>query len=426
MNKRIFPIKTDPACLLKWSWSTVFLNSGTSSSCHRTKKYKIDPDRFDQFHNLPDKLTERQLMIDGQWPGAGCQYCKRLEDAGEISDRQFQLEQQQDPGLTPPELHINDRALTVTPTILEVYFKNTCNMACVYCGPHFSSLWEDENRKYGNLHSNLDDQFAVEYNQFNPDYDRMVTDLWAYLDQDQRYLTLRRFHILGGEPFLLKELDDTLDFWDAHPNPDLVISIITNLNVPPKIFQKYVSRFEQLVKQNKIWKLQITGSIDGWGPEIEYVRYGLNLNYWEQNFKSLLDKPWATLSINSVISALSIKTLPSLIEKINQWNILRPLETDPIIFSYNITGKADDPRCFGSGVFDKDFDLALSLLHKNSTLEIGIYQALKSIARSINKTPRDLKKINDLKIYLDQLDTRRKTDWRKTFPWLDQNFEQVL
>jgi MoaA/NifB/PqqE/SkfB family radical SAM enzyme len=27
----------------------------------------------------------------------------------------------------------------VTPRILEVYFDNTCNLKCLYCGPHFSS-----------------------------------------------------------------------------------------------------------------------------------------------------------------------------------------------------------------------------------------------------------------------------------------------
>jgi len=136
-----------------------------------------------------------------------------------------------------------------------------------------------------------------------------------------------------------------------------------------------------------------------------------------------VDKPWATLSINSAISALSIKLLPALIKKINEWNKLRPAEAEPIIFSYNLTLTVDDPVCFGPEIFDKDFESALSLLDTDSAMQIGIYEALESIAKMINKAPRDLTKINKLKIYLDQLDARRKTDWRKTFPWLDQSFE---
>jgi hypothetical protein len=425
-KNRIFPIKNDPACLLKWGWSTIYFQSGTTNSCHRTEKNIIDPEKFDQFHNLPEKITARELMLKGEWPGHGCEYCKRVEDVGGVSDRLFQLDQQQDLALTAPELFENNQAVNVTPTMLEVWFKNTCNMACIYCGPHFSSLWEDENKKYGNLFeskTNHQNKFSMHYSHSNPHYDKMVADLWTYLATDNRYQKLRRFHVLGGEPFLVKELDDCIDFWDLHPNPDLVISIVTNLNIPPKRFQKYVEQFEQLVNQNKIWKFQITGSLDGWGPEMEYVRYGLDLATWEQNFRSLLDKPWATLSINSALSALTIKHLPALITKINEWNQLRPAEADPIIFSYNLTGQHDDPRRFGTGFFDKELNLALSLLDKNSTIDIGVYEGLQSIAKLINKNPMNIPQINELKTYLDQLDLRRKTNWRTTFPWLDQDFE---
>ena len=421
-KKRIFPIKQDPACLLKWGWSTILLNSGSTSSCHRTKKYAIDPDNFDQFHNVPEKIAARKLMLEGRWPGYGCEYCKRIEDVGGVSDRMFQLDQQQDPGLTAPELLENNQAVNVTPTILEVYFKNTCNMACIYCGPHFSSLWEDENRKFGNLSKN-NIKFSVQQSQNNPHYDKMVADLWIYLATNNRYLTLRRFHILGGEPFLLSELDDCINFWDTHGNPDLVLSIITNLNIPHKRFQKYIDQFERLVKENKIWKFQITGSLDGWGAEVEYVRYGLDLNNWEQNFQSLLDKPWVTLSINSAISSLTIKCLPALITKINEWNRLRPANAEPIIFSYALTGQQDDPKQFGDGFFNDDLNLALSLLDKKSTIDIGVYEALESIGQLINKNPMHVTKINELKTYLDQLDARRKTNWRITFPWLDQDFK---
>ena len=423
-KKRIFPIKNDPACLLKWGWSTIFFQSGTTNSCHRTEKYVIDPDNFDQFHNHPEKIKARELMLQGQWPGHGCEYCKRVEDIGGVSDRSFQLDQQQDPGLTAPELVENNQAVEVTPTMLEVWFKNTCNMACIYCGPHFSTLWEDENRKYGNLvEVDKYDPFSMHYSHSNPHYDKMVADLWTYLETDNRYRALRRFQILGGEPFLVSELDECLEFWNSHPNPDLIISIITNLNIPPKRFQKYVDRFEHLVKENKIWKFQITGSLDSWGPEMEYVRYGLNLATWEQNFKSMLDKPWAILSINSALSALTIKQLPALITKINEWNQSRPVDAEPIIFSYALTGQKDDPRHFGTGFFNDDFNLALSLLDKKSTIDIGVYEALESMKKLINKNPMNITKVNELKTYLDQLDTRRKTNWRTTFPWLDRDFE---
>ena len=419
-QKRIFPIKNDPACLLKWGWSTIYLNSGTTSSCHRTKKYAIDPNNFDQFHNHPEKIKERQLMLQGQWPGNGCEYCKKTEDMGGVSDRQFHLQVQADPGLTAPELHVDPQATEVTPTMLEVYFNNTCNMACVYCGSHYSSLWEAENKKFEDiLNKNGHYEFSIENSQHNPYYDKMCKDLWQYLETDNRYKILRRFHILGGEPFLLKELDDSINFWHTHANPDLVFSLITNLNIPHKVFLSYMDRFQQLVESNKIWKLQITGSLDCWGPEQEYVRYGLNLKQWQQNFEYLLDKKWATLSINSALSSLTIKKLPELIEKINEWNIIRG-SLDPIILSFNWTNREDCPMIFGPGIFDNEFEKALQSLHVFSDHTQGIYNSLESIRRTINKQQKNLEKINKLKTYLSKLDQRRGTNWKQTFPWLDQ------
>ena len=239
MNKRVFPINSDTACLLKWSWSTVFFNSGSTASCHRTQKYAIDPNDFANFHNLPDKILAREKMQAGKWPGNGCEYCRNIESAGGISDR---LSNADADWLVPPELLTDAGATAVTPTTLEVYFKNTCNMACVYCGPHFSSLWEEENRKFGKTFSS-GDRFDVKAAQHNPDYDRMVTDFWQYLGD--KYKTIRRYHILGGEPFLMRELDDSIEFWRTHPNPDLTFSVITNLNIPTERFERYIRQFEK-------------------------------------------------------------------------------------------------------------------------------------------------------------------------------------
>jgi len=422
---KTFPIKSDSACLLKWAWSTIYFNSGTSASCHRTQKYAIDANNFDEFHNLPDKIVARETMLRGEWPGAGCEYCKHTEDAGGTSDRKHNLQQQSGTWLTPPELLEDPTLTSVSPTMLEVYFKNTCNMKCIYCGPHFSSQWEEENRKFGkSFQSNT--PFDVKEAQFNPNYDQMVASLWAYLSDNDRYKSLKRYHILGGEPFLMSELDDSIEFWRTHPNPDLVFGVISNLNIPTKIFKKYVDQFEQLVMDNKIWKLQLTASLDCWGPEQEYVRTGLDLAQWEQNFELLLNKPWAVLSINSAISALTIKTMPELLKKINTWNQGqvakvymhdRDWVAEPILHSFSTTGVFDDPYQFGPGVFDEDFKTILSLIDDPQTRD-----CMQGIVRQLNKSTRNSRKIEHLKKYLDELDQRRNTNWRAHFAWLDKDF----
>lgn len=426
MSYPVFPIKTESACQLKWAWSTVFFNSGTTASCHRTQKYAIDADYFDQFHNLPDKITAREKMQQGIWPGSGCEYCKNVETAGGVSDRQSNLD---NGSLTPPELIADSSATAVTPTVLEVYFKNTCNMACVYCGPHFSSLWEDENRRF-NSNFSTGQAFDVKAAQHNPDYDRMVSDLWKYLDEEDRYKVLQRYHILGGEPFLMKELDDSIEFWRTHPNPDLTFSIITNLNIPTERFKKYIKQFEKLVLGNKIWKLQLTASLDSWGNEQEYVRHGLDLATWQRNFELVLNKPWIGVSINSAVSALTIKSMPALLEKINEWNsrqtaVVKGVDrvrcAEPILHSFNTTGQLDDPYAFGN-YFANDMQRILALMPMTTEDQQRQRKAMQGIAARLSTGVPNLMAIEKLKTYLDQLDQRRHTNWRTHFAWLNNDF----
>lgn len=426
MTKKIFPIKTQTSCLLKWAWSSVFFNEGTTASCHRTRKYPIDVNNFGSFHNHPEKIRARELMLDGKWPGAGCEYCKIVEDADGISDRLSQLDQQESLALTPPELYTDPTATSVTPTILEVWFTNTCNMSCVYCGPRYSSIWEQEDKKFKRDIGVIHHHVGITYVK-NPNYDQMVSDLWKWMAEEDRYKIIQRYHVLGGEPFLLRELDTSIDFWNNHGNPDLVFSLFSNLNIPHDRFKTYIKKFERLVLSNKIWKLQLTASLDGWGPEQEYVRYGLSLDLWQKNFEYLIDRPWISLSVNSVISSLTIKQFPALVEKINEWNkkqvtSIGRYPAEPILHSVVSSQIVGNIYSFGPGVFDQEFNRALAAMPIDTKIQQGQKDILQGMSNALKKSTRNTNQILALKEYLDELDYRRQTNWRDQFPWLDQDF----
>jgi hypothetical protein len=429
MSKVIFPIQTETACLLKWNWSSIFFQSGTSASCHRTQKYKIDPDNFDNFHNLPDKVEARKTMLEGEWPDGGCAYCKNIEESNGLSDRTLQLKQLENINLIPPEVLSDNQAVNVSPTILEVWFSNVCNMACTYCGPAHSSKWEDENRRHGKIYTTINDQnkYSTKLNQKNPNYHKMVNDLWVYLAKDDNAKKIQRYHILGGEPFLLDEMDQSIKFWAKHGHPDLIISVITNLNIPHERFKKYMKKFELLASKNKIWQLQLTASLDCWGTEQEYVRYGLDLSLWEKNFEYLLNKPWASLSVNSVISALTIKSLPKLVEKINTWNVHQQDVVDEwrsysnlIQHTFITPWGEDDPYNFPGDVFESDFEKTLALMPTDTELQKNHKDLMQGIANKSSLCLGNKERVSNLKNYLDQIDKRRGTNWRQVFPWLEQ------
>jgi aspartate carbamoyltransferase regulatory subunit len=417
---KVFPIKSATACVLKWAWSTIYLGQGTTSSCHRVDQHPIDPNNFAQFHNQPEKIAARNLMKQGGWPQAGCQYCEKIEAAGGMSDRMYQLSDSRNMDHIPPELATDPEAVEVTPTILEIYFNNTCNMACVYCGEHFSSKWADENRRYGIFESG-----RVNFGYPTPtnlNYEQMLSDFWKYLADNDTYKKIRYYQILGGEPFYQKEFDTSLEFWEQHPNPDLTFNIITNLKVAPKKFRAYIDRFERMVESGHMNRLQITGSLDAWGPQEEYVRWGLDLREWEENFTYCLDKPWITLSVNAAITSLTIKTLPELIERINHWEAQRPDQGVHFSFMSATNPYELVPDIFGAGVFEEDFERILATMPTHTDRHRHSREHMQGIMQQITAAPRDSSRIADLITYLSELDRRRGTNWRELFPWLDQTW----
>lgn len=418
-GKKIFPVQSATGCMLKWNWSSVLLNSGTTSSCHRCNRFPIDPDNFENFHNIPEKIQAREKMIAGQWPGQGCEYCRDIEQAGGTSDRLMQLNRQHGLDKIPPELLIDSNATAVTPTTLEVWFNNTCNMTCVYCTPEYSSKWTNEINKFGEIRI---DKFGVGNNEGkNPDYERMVAQLWQYLSSSDRSSMIRHFHILGGEPFLQKELDQCIDFWAKHPNPSLTINVISNLMIPHDLFVEKILKFQKLYQDQAILTLRLTASLDGWGPEEQYTRHGLDLDLWEQNFSYMFDKPWCQLSVNSCVSSLSIKNTAALVERINAWN---QRAANPIDWSFELpTAHADSglhPEVFGPMIFADDYKKVLSMMPDQHDFQKQSKLHFEGLAKQQEKSLLQPQKIQNLKNYLTELDRRRGTSWTRTFTWLDQ------
>ena len=415
IKQKVFPITTATACQLKWNWSTVYLTTEMTASCHRTNHHKFDTELFD-FHNTPSKIDDRKRMLDGQWPAKGCEYCKQIEDSGGQSDRQTNLDF---PGMyAPPELDSDPTATNVTPRILEIYFDNTCNLKCVYCGPRFSSLWDAENKKYGFFQKgNL-----VIDNNFNksPDIESNKQKLYKWIRSNGQHLT--SLNILGGEPLYQKDLEDCLEIFEQSPAPQLKLQIFTNLNCSLKHLTNIVQKVKRLIDLNYLREFEITASLDCWGPEQEYVRYPLNLTDWEENFNYILNQSWINLIINSTITPLTIKTLPGLLEKINTWRKVRQI--------YHYQNSVNAPSymfidIFGD-IFVDDFNRALALKPEQTPEELSSKNYLAGIAsQSAHRgpNPAEIIKLHD---YLTEIDRRRGTSWPKTFPWLVDEFGKYV
>ena len=414
MPQKFFPIKTDTACQLKWNWSTLYLYSGKTASCHRTGWGEITAETFDTFHNTEKKQQERHKMLQGLWPDESCSYCRNIEQHGGFSDRMLHLTV---PDQSPIELETDPTAVVVTPTVLEVYFNNTCNMACLYCVPDLSSKINYENQRFGKFSSNGVELSSID---INSDHSLMLEKFWQWMHKHS--YNLKRFTVLGGEPFYQSEFDKCLEYFENNSHPDLELGIVTNLMVDTNKLSHYIQRFKKLLSDRRLRRIDITCSIDCWGAEQEYVRYGLNLDLWTKNFELLMEQKWLKLNINQTICVLTIKTMPELLQKLQEWRKKRnvghyfaAINPQPTYFMIDI---------LGPNVFGQDFEKILKCIPIET--DHSAYQYMSGLANTVKNSLPNQKEMLKLKTYLTEKDRRRGTDWTKTFPWLVKELENVV
>lgn len=402
-----FPIKNDAACLYKWSWSTLFLNRGTTASCHRGYHWKLTSDTLKDFHNHPGKIGDREKMLQGIWPGNGCEYCRDIEAAGGASDRTSFVNKSIE--LLPPEFETDLTATKVTPRLLEVYFSNICNQSCVYCSPGFSSQIEQEVRRYGKSEYNYDySNFAADDRE---NYDTYVKLFWEWMHENSHNLLI--LNTLGGEPMYQKEFDQHIEFFSTHYNPNLIWRIFTNLNHDTEGFRNKIAKVQKLVDEGRLKRLDLTVSIDCWGPELEYARNGLDLKQAEENIMTLLHADGIGVQFHATLTAVTLPTFYQLVEKFVEWHKIKPQAN--INWNTVVTPRCFDPYNFGSHLIPY-IDKAIEVLKPHGEKYKTEQDTLIGIRKRMETAEVRVDGVKNLFGFLNDLDRRRKQDWKAMYP----------
>jgi hypothetical protein len=404
-----FSINTATSCSSKWTWSTIWLNKGKTSSCHRVDSVPLDQDNFGNFHNLPKKIQDRELMLKGQWPTGGCEYCQKIELAGGHSDRQHN---NSIPGYVPIELKIDPIATHVSPKIVEIFAQNTCNFSCVYCAEDLSSQIQSENKKYG--YNFRVKNIPIIDKTDNVDYFNHFIE-WL----DKNIQGLGRLHLLGGETFIQHDLmEKVLDVIERRPSPNLQFNIFSNFNAPEKHWVNYNNRIKKYCESGNLGRFDLTCSIDCWGPQAEYVRHGLDLELLESRLAWAAEQSedWLYFNINQTVSCMTIKTMPELIEKIKYYGKHRHIGH---YFMFVDGYDFQHPDIFDYSMWAEDFDRILRIMPQNNPSQSEAILRMSGLQKRLHNTCRQDKfKIALLHDYLDELDRRRQTEWRPLFPYL--------
>ncbi len=304
-------------CAAKWYNSTIWLGAGQTTSCHHPPSHKV-PSKVVKnpklLHNTKEKKHDRKLMLKGKRP-KGCDYCWKVQDqgAGAIPDRVYKShiytdEELQQAFKTPVR---QDVALKT----LEISFDRTCNFACSYCNPGFSTTWVKDIQNagpYKNINSDDRHHFTSTQPQaqvYEVGNNPLVNSFWQWWDLELKN-TLKELRVTGGEPTMSPELWVLFKklkscFESGELNKDFVLSVNTNLGMKEAFFQKLKSHLSQFSN------VEIYTSCEALGQQAEYIRDGLNYNLWRERLIELAkDNNLRMVNVMCTINALCLESLP--------------------------------------------------------------------------------------------------------------------
>ena len=425
---KLFPITKGLPCQLKWTHSTIYLTDGVSASCHRVKGDPLEVrDGELNFHNIPAKLEARRKMLKGEWPGRGCEHCKHIEEAGGKSDRQVHLNLE---GTTaPPELDTDLTAVDVTPRQLEVYWGNTCQQACIYCGAHYSSTIQQEEKRFGDFDVEgveMKDNFKM-----NPKIKEHTELLFKWFDKHLH--ELHKIMVMGGEPFLQKETFRFIEFLEKGNYPDLTLVFFTNMNIEHERFKKWMDRLEVLQKSGRLDKIQIFFSCDALGPEGEYVRTGLDLKVALKNFEYILHNTSFDQGINSALTVTAVPGMPAMVKYINECSKIKPIYWSMMKANQHDMGPRPYmyPGIFGAKINEWGLREAVELFDTNThghpdSVKVNHKTYMLGIINEFEHREPSPKRQKQFKVWLDELDRRRNTSWTKIYPQIYEEVKKIL
>jgi len=432
-KRRVIDIKSESFCAAKWYNATIWLGSGQTTSCHHPLPHQIDLEAIktnpSAIHNTPQKKEQRRQMQVGERP-AGCDYCWKIEDMSTdaVSDRVYKTVIYNDKDLDyaynlPASEDVNLQTL-------EIAFDRTCQFACSYCNPAFSTSWVrdiHQNGAYTNLVSDGRNHFTHEHNssqlfklnEVNP----YVEAFFKWWETDL-HKTLKELRITGGEPLMSDNTWRLIDWFKAHKGESKTrLAINSNLGFKRDIL-------ERLLDSTQGIELDIYTSNESMGTHAEYIRDGLDWKQWSENLIFLLEsKKVRGIHVMGTINALCLSSLSEFL-----WNMMKLKEKygrESLSFTLNILRfpSFQSPLILPIELRTKYSNELAEFLFNNKENAVLHEHEREHIKRLIDylkqDTQVDSNLQNDFKQFYQQYDQRRDKDFKYTFTQLSNWYETL-
>ena len=417
-------------CLAKWYSVSLHLPTGKTHSCYHPPTHDIPLKELngnvDALHNTIYKNQQRQKMLKGERPKE-CQFCWDLEDQGSISDRAYRSFDVYEPGL----IEQAKKDQNPKPRYLEVNFNQACNFKCSYCSPHLSTEWYKEIEEFGHYqlidikHNDLSwvKKLKIDNGPENP----YTKAFWKWFPDV--YPTLKTFRMTGGEPLMDKNTFKIFEYVKNNPKKDLHLSITSNCCPPGDQWNKFLSQLKDITDNNAIDHFMLFCSLDSWGEQAEYIRYGLDFKKLHKNITDYLQKS-SKHSLTFIITA-NILSLPNWLTFVKNIHELRKTyNTDRQLIWFD-TPMLHDPKWMSMKLADdkmlKSLLNSITFMENNKETEKNRFKGFKDF--EISKVKRlyewakipmeqeiELRSKKNFYLYFKEYDERKNINFNNYFP----------
>ena len=419
-------------CGAKWYNATIWLNSGTTASCHHPPAHKIPVEEVlanpKAIHNTKYKKMVRKQMLDGERPKE-CEYCWKVEDIGpqNVSDRVYKtVIYTEDQIAEASKMHWNDDVNLKT---LEIAFDANCNYACSYCNASFSTQWQSDVKKngaYQNLVSDgarafqQDGKWAMPYgkrNEGNP----YVEAFFKWWESDLQH-TLQELRVTGGEATMSQDFWRLLEWWQGNKDCDVRLAVNSNLGAKPELI-------DRLARESHAFKeFDLYTSNESFGNHAEYIRDGLIWDTWLNNIHKMMNEGNVReLHMMMTINALCLFSITKFMDEMIKlkerygqfapamsFNILRfPSFQSAVTLPQDIKKKLADDLEYWLYKVGKPHELFFDMEEQGVERLISYLREVQighQFTSSIESRERDFKSFHA------QYDVRRNKSFANTFP----------
>lgn len=314
-------------CSSPWFHFRVTYN-GSYESCRWAKNpqriHKFQDQTLLQYYNSDQMRTLRQELLNGQSP-EHCASCYYEESFGKLNGRVRQLHKSavdtSDFDLTmrsSPHYNSfrhsmqNNGHSSMEPVDLQIELGNTCNSACIMCGPEASSRLEQDYKKLNLINSDLFPRPA----QYTP-WTKDKTLVKRFIEELVAIKNLKYIHFLGGETLYEESFYTICDELCKHNlAKNIIIGTTTNGTLYNDKIKTYIETFKEF---------HLGISIEAVTSLNDYIRYPSTISQVLDNIKKFLElrnnNPGLQISLRITPNVFSIYDLDKLFKFMLEYQV---------------------------------------------------------------------------------------------------------